>query len=105
MPSLATTLVLSTLMSRLYLWLTRSRRSTNSCSSVSDQFGFQPTGSTTAALITLLHTISHMLSSNAYVRVLSPDYSKALDMVRHAPLFNKLLTLNMPDEVYNWMRD
>jgi len=31
MPSLAITLVLSTLMSRLYLRLTRSRRSTNSC--------------------------------------------------------------------------
>ena len=35
MPSLAITLVLSTLMSRLYLQLTRSRRSTNSCSSAS----------------------------------------------------------------------
>ena len=35
MPSLAITLVLSTLMSRLYLRLTRSRRSTNSCSSAS----------------------------------------------------------------------
>ena len=34
MPSLAVTLVLSILMSRLYLRLTRSRRSTNSCSSV-----------------------------------------------------------------------
>ena len=33
MPSLAITLVLSTLMSRLYLRLTRSRRSTSSCSS------------------------------------------------------------------------
>jgi len=36
MPSLAITLVLSTLMSRLYLQLTRSRRSTNSCSSASE---------------------------------------------------------------------
>ena len=36
MPSLAITLVLSTLMSRLYLRLTRSRRSTNSCNSASE---------------------------------------------------------------------
>ena len=36
MPSLAITLVLLTLMSRLYLQLTRSRRSTNSCSSASE---------------------------------------------------------------------
>jgi len=35
MPSLAITLVLSTLMSRLYLRLTQSRWSTNSCSSAS----------------------------------------------------------------------
>ena len=64
----------------------------------SDQYGFRPTGSSTAALITLLYTISHMLSSNAYVRVISLDYSKASDTVKHAPLFDKLLMLNMPDE-------
>jgi len=48
-----------------------------------------------------------MLSSNAYVRVISLDYSKAFDTVRqcHVPLFDKLLMLNMPDEVCNWMRD
>jgi len=39
----------------------------------SDQYGFRPTSSTTAALIMLLYTISHMLSSNAYVRVISLD--------------------------------
>ena len=27
------------------------------------------------------------------------------DTVKHAPLFDKLLMLNMPDKVYNWMRD
>ena len=36
MPSLAVTLVLSTLISRLHLRLTRSKRSTNSCSSASE---------------------------------------------------------------------
>jgi len=36
MPSLAINLVLSTLMSRLYLRLTQSRRSTSSCSSLSE---------------------------------------------------------------------
>jgi len=44
-----------------------------------------------------------MLSSNIYVRVISPDFSKAFDTVRHAPLFDKLSMLDIPDEVYNWM--
>ena len=32
-----------------------------------DQFGFRPTGSTTAALIALFHTILTMLSTNPFV--------------------------------------
>jgi len=34
-----------------------------------DQFGFRPTGSTTAAIIYLPHTVTSMLASNPYVIV------------------------------------
>ena len=44
-----------------------------------NQFGFRATGSTTAALIALIHTVLTMLSSNAYVRVFALDFSKAFD--------------------------
>ena len=71
----------------------------------SDQFAFRPTGSTTAALIALFHAISQLLNTNDYVRVIALDFSKAFDTVRHATLFEKLSLLDMPDEVYNWMRD
>jgi hypothetical protein len=71
----------------------------------SDQFAFRPTGSTTAALVTLFHTIGQLLNTNDYVRVIALDFSKAFDTVRHAALFNKLSMLDIPDAVYNWMRD
>ena len=51
--------------------------------SFSDQFAFRPTGSTTAALITLFHIISDMLSTNKFVRVFALDFSKVFDTVKH----------------------
>ena len=71
----------------------------------SDQFAFRPTGSTTAALITLLQTITTLLTTNPYVLVYALDFSKAFDTVRHATLFDKLATLRMPDEVFNWITE
>jgi hypothetical protein len=73
--------------------------------SFSDQFAFRPTGSTTAALITLFHIISDMLSTNKLVRVFALDFSKAFDTVKHETLLGKLSMLDMPDEVYNWTKD
>ena len=70
-----------------------------------DQFGFRPTGSTTAALIAITHTVLTMLSSNAYVRVFALDFSKAFDTVRHATLVEKVTKLDMPDQVFNWIKD
>jgi Reverse transcriptase (RNA-dependent DNA polymerase) len=70
-----------------------------------DQFAFRPTGSTTAALITMLHKITHLLVLEPYVIVLALDFSKAFDRVRHATLTEKLAELSMPDHVYNWMVD
>jgi len=45
--------------------------------SFSDQFAYRPTGSTTAAVITILHTVTHLLASNPYVIVIAIDFSKA----------------------------
>ena len=63
-----------------------------------DQFAYRPTGSTTAAIIAMLHTVRTMLSANPYVRVLSFDFSKAFDSVSLAPLMSKFA--NMLDCVY-----
>ena len=70
----------------------------------SDQFAFRPTVSTTAALITLLHIISDMLTTNPFVRVIALDFSKAFDTVRHSTLMDKIATLDISDEAYNWIK-
>ena len=69
----------------------------------SDQFAFQPTGSTTAALISLLHTITSMLETNQYVIVYAIDFSKAFDSVRHCTLMEKFALLCLPDTIYHGM--
>jgi len=56
--------------------------------SMSDQFAFRPTGSTAAAVISLLHETPSLLADNAYY-------------VRHCTLFEKLASLLMPDNAIN----
>ena len=73
--------------------------------SISDQFAFRPTGSTTAALISILHTVTHLLETNPYVIVIALDFSKAFDSVRHATLMEKYAALDLPDNIYNWVAD
>src|SRR6218665_2057751 len=68
-----------------------------------DQFAFRPTGSTTAALIVILQHVNNLLKTNPYVSLTSLDFTKALDSVRHSFLVEKLATLELPDEVYNWL--
>jgi len=68
-----------------------------------DQFAFRPTGSTSAALISIFHTVAQFLTTNPYVAVYAIDFSKAFDTVRHATLLDKLARLDMPDNVYNWL--
>ena len=64
----------------------------------SDQFAFGHSGSSTAAIVSLLHTVSAMLADNDYA--FSFDYSKAFDTVRHATLMSKLAQLAIPDNIY-----
>jgi hypothetical protein len=70
---------------------------------LADQFAFRPTGSTTAALISLIHKVTHLLAHEPYVIVLSLDFSKAFDRVRHVSLMEKMATMDIPDHVYNWL--
>ena len=71
--------------------------------SFGDQYAFRPTGSLAAALITLLHHITHFFTVNPYVIVISVDFSKAFDTVRHFNLLHKMAQLDIPNEVYNWL--
>ena len=48
-----------------------------------DQFAFRPTGSTTAALVALMHHVTRLLENNSYVRCLLIDFSKAFDVVNY----------------------
>ena len=68
-----------------------------------DQYAFRPTGSTTAALISLQHQVKTLLQSNEYVTLVSLDFSKAFDTVRHSVLAAKLSSLIIPDNIYNWL--
>jgi hypothetical protein len=46
-----------------------------------------------------------MLVDNPYVIVIAIDFTKAFDTVRQATLAEKLALLNIPDNVYNWLRN
>jgi len=69
----------------------------------SDQFAFRPTGSTTNALISLLQTVSHMLTDQPFVRVITLDFTKAFDSVKHSELLSKYAALDLPDNIHNWL--
>jgi len=63
-------------------------------SSLSDQFAFRrTTGSTTSAIVFLLHTVTQMLNTSPYVIVIATDFSKAFDTVRYITLLEKLAAI------------
>ena len=70
-----------------------------------NQYAFRPTGSTTAALISLFHTITVLLESDPYVRVIALDFSKAFDTVKHSQLMEKANKLDIPGNICNWIAD
>jgi len=70
-----------------------------------DQFVFLPTGSTTAALIKLIHEVTAMLESNLYVIVYSINISKTFDTVQHSELLGKYAKMKLSDLVYKWLVD
>ena len=64
-----------------------------------DQYAFRPTGSTTAVLIAIIAKMTELLRTNGTVVLLSLDFSKAFDTVRHAALFEKLAKLSIDDNL------
>ena len=71
--------------------------------SVADQFAFRPSGSTTCALVYLMHHVTNMLENNSYVRCLMIDFSKALDRVNPLILASKLRQFPIPDYILKWL--
>lgn len=97
--------VLSRVLERLVVthYIYPSLQSPPPTLSFADQFAFQPTASTTAALIQLLHTVTTLLDTNLYVIVYALDFSRAFDSVRHSAVLDKYLQLQIPDNIYNWI--
>ena len=77
----------------------------NTSKDFTDQFGFRPTGSTTAAITACINEISNMLENNKYVRLISLDFSKAFDTVKHSMFFIKLSKYITDDSLFNWFID
>src|SRR5277367_4915077 len=73
--------------------------------SLSNQFAYRPTCSTTATLIFLVSHITSLLESNTFVFVLTFDYSKAFNTLSYSSAANAVSTLDIPDYVYNWTFD
>jgi len=51
------------------------------------------------------HSATYMLLQNEYVVDFSIDFTKTFDRVKHHALSQKLLLLDMTDQIYNWMVD
>ena len=64
-----------------------------------------PPPTSSPAIISLMNTVINLLTTEPYVIVLSFDFSKAFDTVRHSTLLQKFAQLDLPDHVYNWLTD
>ena|SRR6218665_3290887 len=73
--------------------------------SLVDQYAFRPTGSTTAALVSVLHNTTEVLKEHEYVLIISIDYTKAFDSIRTTDVIDALSKLDMPDSMTNWLID
>ena len=67
-----------------------------------NQYACRLTGSTTAALIAILQSITTLLKTNPYVFCFSFDHSKAFDTLSYAAVATKLSKISIPDNIYNW---
>ena len=70
-----------------------------------DQHAFVPSGSTTTALINLIHEITQIIRNGDYAIVIALDFSKAFDTIRHYNLLQKYSKLHINDAIYNWIVD
>src|SRR6218665_890565 len=70
---------------------------------LSDQYALRPAGSTTAALIALHQKTTTCLTVESYAALISLDFTKAFDTVRHSTLARKLSLFDIPDAAYNFI--
>ena len=77
----------------------------STCFDLSNQYAYQATCSTTAALVSILSNITQLLLTNSHVHVLTFDYSKAFDTLSHSVVADTLSYLSASDEIYNWVLD
>jgi len=70
-----------------------------------DQCAFRPTGSTTAAIIAILQSVTELLLCKSYVVVIIQDFSKAFDTVLHSTVIHKMASMNIAVDVYNYQVD
>jgi len=68
-----------------------------------DQYAFRPTGSTTAALVSVQHKTTQLLKEHKYVLIISIHYTKAFDSIRTDAVTGALSKLDMPDSITNWL--
>ena len=70
------------------------------------QFAYRKNRSVEDAVSILVHEIlQHLESKNAYVRVLFIDFSSAFNTIIPSKLIEKLLVLNFPKDICNWILD
>src|SRR5688572_25257752 len=87
----------------LYICRVYLRTTSNGPDILKDHYAFRPTGSITAAIVSILHHVTNILTTNPYVTLISFDFSKAFDTVRQSTLADKLSQLDMADEIFNWL--
>ena len=70
------------------------------------QFAYRKNRSVEDAISILVHEIlKHLESKNAYARVLFIDFSSAFNTIIPMKLIEKLLVLNFPNDICNWILD
>ena len=43
------------------------------------------------------------MKDNDYVALISMDFSRAFDTVRHSTLFQKIMPMDINDHIFNWL--
>ena len=71
------------------------------------QFGFRAGSSTTCALIVLHNHVTKLLEDRnvAGVQIVTYDFSKAFDRLRHDVIIQRLIDCKMPEKLVRWLSD
>ena len=71
-----------------------------------NQYGAIPKSPTMFALLSMVHNwTSELDGTGSKTRIILFDYQKAFDLIDHRILINKLLQLDLPRSVINWIID